>query len=483
VSAPLASWLEGRRDEVSRFEAALERPDLAQESLLLGYLEANRETAFGREHGFAELRSVADFQNAVPLRNYEGLHPWIERCAQGESAVLTTEPVLAFEETSGSGGQAKWIPYTATLKDEFERALVLWFSSIQRQHPGALAGKSYWSLSPPVKAKRQAPCGLKVGLANDLEYFSPETAQALAQTMALTPELSGITEAGAFFEETVRQLESCRELSLISVWSPVFFLRLDDFLLARRGDDFVWSDLWPDLALLSCWADAQSAAWIPRVRERLGGVPIQGKGLLSTEGVVSFPWATGCSPTLALTSHFLEFLDPGTGKVSLAPEVQERRSYEVVLTTGGGLYRYRTGDLVEFTDAANVQLRFLGRAGRSSDLVGEKLTEQQANEAIAISPGARFLAAEVEGGTRRYVVGTSADVSLLDIERALRHNPYYAQARDLQQLAALRTQVLNAEEEQALLQFLAERQGCALGDVKIPGLFTREEWEGWRRRP
>ena len=54
------------------------------------------------------------------------------------------------------------------------------------------------------------------------------------------------------------------------------------FLKERLSSDFSWKDIWPQLNVLSCWTDAQSALWIDNVKEVAGAVYIQGKGLLST---------------------------------------------------------------------------------------------------------------------------------------------------------------------------------------------------------
>src|SRR5262249_25945009 len=86
---------------------------------------------------------------------------------------------------------------------------------------------------------------------------------------------------------------------------------------------------------------------------------------------------------LALRSHFFEFgewpqepTEP-PDKIRLAHELEVGRCYEVIVTTGGGLYRYRLGDLVEVTGFENEcpLIRLVGRADRRTDLVGEKLSE------------------------------------------------------------------------------------------------------------
>ena len=481
-------WLALQIDAENRFAKALADPEAAQADKLRTYLQRNVDTAFGREHGFSLLENYRDYAQAVPVHDYADLEPWIMRVRAGEPGVLTTDEVISVEETSGSSGGKKSIPFTESLRREFEESVGVWLSDLARHCPAAFHGRAYWSISPPVKSRGTTAGGLPVGVGSDLGYFSEESAALLAPMMAVTPELcsDASLDPASFWRATVAKLLSCQDLSLISVWSPNFFLILDREVRRFLGDDrFCWSDRWPKLAMLSCWSDAQSAMWLPAVRARLGEkVEIQGKGLLSTEGVVSIPLSTRVrDPVLALEAHFFEFRERHSGVVSLAHEVQAGQDYEVILTTGGGLYRYATGDLVRFGE--DFTLRFLGRAGRSSDLVGEKLDEPQVVEALAGSSAARFLAAvqdedEDEGGTgyRLYLSGSwNIEADVEDFRMRLERNVYYRQAIDLGQLRPLDLVVISDAQLSGLIEKLARKQKARMGDVKLPALFRLGELE------
>jgi len=97
---------------------------------------------------------------------------------------------------------------------------------------------------------------------------------------------------------------------------------------------------------------------------------------------------------LAYTSHFYEFIAEDDVEQAQAPthfawQLEQGKRYELVVTTGGGLYRYRTGDCVQvnkYLDSVPV-IEFLYRFGKTSSITGEKLTEQHvlqaANGAVA----------------------------------------------------------------------------------------------------
>jgi hypothetical protein len=205
---------------------------------------------------------------------------------------------------------------------------------------------------------------------------------------------------------------------------------------------------WPKLQVVSCWGEqAAEPGWRALVR-RLPDVLVQPKGLLATECVVTIPWR-GEQP-LAVTSHFFEFLDEH-GEVRLAHQLERGRRYEVVVSNGGGLWRYRLGDVVECTGHVGntPSLRFVGRA-RVSDLRGEKLSEPFVADVLRQlwsadnRPAFATLRARDHDGVAGYdlflPVGAESSGAELErrLEMALAANPHYALARRLGQLSPVR---------------------------------------------
>src|SRR5207302_3642982 len=105
-------WLAGCLPELARFRRATNRVREEQEKILSRLLRG--ESDFAKQHDFSLIKTVQDYQQAVPLRRYEDYQPWIDRIAAGEKNVLTTDPVELLEPTSGSSAATKLIPYTAS---------------------------------------------------------------------------------------------------------------------------------------------------------------------------------------------------------------------------------------------------------------------------------------------------------------------------------------------------------------------------------
>ncbi len=522
-SLPLAAFRRGTR----QFDSALAKPEEAQRRLLLDLLKQNRASAFGRQCGFESIRCVREYQERVPLTTYDELAPWIERVQSGEREVLTSEPVLAFEKSSGSASAAKYIPYTQTLRSEFQSALAPWITDMHRAFPRISRGCAYWVVTPLSRESEVAGGGIPVGFESDAEYFGPVQQWILGKTMAVPPDLARVPELEDCIYLTLRFLVQARSLAFISVWSPSFLLILLDRLqqhgerlvrdlrngnadvesrispkltrllvrdarqaenlraMLRRGH-IEAAGLWPQLALISCWISAASAAMKREIEQRFPGVVIQGKGLLATEGVVSIPIEKYHAPVAAITSHFLEFLDEDSGECRLVAELDEGREYSIVLTTGGGLWRYRLRDRVRVLGFAKRTplLEFVGKEDCVSDLRGEKLNALFVANTLAEFDCCRIasfaMLAPSAAGTPQYTlflesVHCETDLAFR-LDGRLKANPHYAYCRRIGQLGELRIFRINRDARDSYVDHCAAL-GQRAGSVKMTALDRRFGWE------
>ena len=153
-------------------------------------------------------------------------------------------------------------------------------------------------------------------------------------------------------------------------------------------ENFVdYSVIWEKLSLVSCWADSDSYEIFIKLKEKLNfdkkniNLKFQGKGLMSTECIVSFPLENVKNGSVAAyNSFFYEFIQVSDDELEnrspkLLDELELGVRYCVVVTTNAGLYRYNTNDIVEVTGFYHKIpiVRFVGRINNFSDIVGEKL--------------------------------------------------------------------------------------------------------------
>jgi len=211
---------------------------------------------------------------------------------------------------------------------------------------------------------------------------------------------------------------------------------------------------------------------------------------------VSFPLAQREGAALALRSHFFEFID-AHGETRLAHELARGGVYQVVMTTGGGLYRYRSGDLVEVVGFEHQcpLLRFIGRTDGVCDRVGEKLSEDHVRRALETTFAEQKLAPRfamvvpVELPRRRYrlyLQGRNGELTAENlaavragVEARLAENPYYDHAVRFGQLARLEVRGLSSHAGLGWQVYEREclKRGQKLGDIKPMALHGGSGWD------
>ena len=310
------------------FHANTRSPARVQRELLARTVKANSETRFGREHGFDRIRTCLDYRNRVPVRSWEEFLPYVRAIRTGTEGVLTAEAVKLFEPTSGSASAVKLVPYTEGLRRQYGRGVNVWLHDVYRRVPGTRHGRHFWSISSSRGVKADFDTALGVGFDSDAAYLGL-TGRLLGRLFAVPGSAkipSGVEES---FRMAARYLLLAGDLTLISVWSPSYLTSVleaclveaprvsqelsrgnaaardrADRLMAARGrweNDQDLSRLvkawWPDLALVSAWADGASSSGAADLKRIFSSAVFQPKGLLATEGIVTIPlwpgWRAG----------------------------------------------------------------------------------------------------------------------------------------------------------------------------------------------
>lgn len=418
--------------------------------------------------------------------------------------MLTTERVTHLIPTSGSTGARKLIPFTAGLQQQFNRAIGPWMVDLARQRPGILSGPAYWSITPATPPATNESSKVPVGFADDAAYLGGAKGWLVRAAMAVPNELAHVVDLQEFRFRTLLCLLRQRDLRLMSVWHPSFLTLLLDSLpcfwerileqLLRekhcRAHELAHADprqtrtMWPRLQVISCWGDGHAEIPMAELRRRFLGVIVQAKGLLATEAIVTIPF--GDAHPVAVNSHFFEFIG-GDGNIHLVHELVEGETYEVVITTAGGLWRYRLGDCVQVTGFVRrtPSLRFLARKNNVSDLCGEKLSEgfvarviQESLSSLRLTPRFCLLAPDENTEGHCYTVyfeGTAPPHFADMIDQALCADPNYAYCRNLQQLLPVRMFAIAGHGYETFANRLAA-EGRRIGDIKPTSLSRMSGW-------
>ncbi len=518
-----------------RFSRSLKRPRRKQIQRLKKILSMNADSAYGVQHGFREILDsgefLSDYQRRVPMVHYEDIDSWIQRIAAGEKSILCTEPVLSFERSSGSTGASKMIPMTASLLKEFQAGINPWLHDMERRHAGLKGTSAYWSISTLAKEPEKTSGGIPVGIPDDTAYFGKAMAWAIRERLAVPGLVACLPDMDSCRYVTNAMLLADETLGFFSVWSPTFLTILMDCLHndldsliadiqegqlrpprpLPDGVSFPWKAnpkraeflrshaiingrlnteaIWPRLTLISCWASASSEPFIPQVKSLFPSVKLEGKGLLATEGILSVPWGEHKDCVLCPESHFMEFLD--IEKPDAAPclidDLELGRTYEVIMSTGGGLYRYRIGDLLKVSGFEHKTPRviFAGRRDQRVDICGEKLNSTFVREVLAevsadlsVQPIFSMLSPEL-GEPSRYLLFLEGERIRVEtfskaVELKLRQNHHYHQCRRLGQLGPVEGVIVNNAVSKYESHLLSN--GIRAGDIKPVDLHAGLNW-------
>jgi hypothetical protein len=269
---------------------------------------------------------------------------------------------------------------------------------------------------------------------------------------------------------------------VISIWSPSYFFALLESL-RRQKTDIVpllsakrqwallqedWAAFWPNLRFFSVWGDAWAENGFRQLREVFPKTLLQKKGLLATEAPLTLPLVAAKGGLPLWNEVYLEYISP-TGEITPVSHMQPGAEGEVLISTKGGLLRYRLGDFIrcEKIYKKSPVISFQGRGQETCDLAGEKLDARVVRDVFQGLLQKEFM---IFGDRQRacYVVFTSENVLAVDLEERLQKIYHYKLARQLGQLNPIEVQI-SGTWSQRYMQYY-QSQGLRLGDIKLKTL-------------
>jgi hypothetical protein len=427
TASQLWRWLSDAR----RFEGAAHDAREAQRAKLMAIVRANRDTLYGREHGFGSITDIDDFQRNVPINSYETLAPYVERMAAGERRMLTAEDPVMFAQTSGTTGKQKLIPVTPSSLADYNHAVQVHTWRTVEAHPAAAEGQFLVTSSRDVEGRTSGgiPYGAMSGFVIrrqpaivrsrfvlpyevslikqiELKYYltlrlaleapmtafstlNPSSAVVLCEKLQhhaerLIMDVRNGTATG------LGPLPDCLDQVLSARLAPNP-RRADELSsLLRSSGELRPTEVWPKLASLLCWKGGTMPLYFKQLQRWFPGVPTRDRGYMASEGCGSIPLVdAGAAGALAITTSFFEFVaveqrEQPNPPVLTCDQLQPNRDYYILFTTSSGLYRYDINDVVRVVDFyRDVPLIEFVRKGRGvTSLTGEKLAEQQVTAAM-----------------------------------------------------------------------------------------------------
>ncbi len=534
-AARVAYW--HARRVYRRFLASLEDVRAVQRRTLARVLAGLTRSDYGRDHGLAAVRDADDLRRAAPLATYEDIAPYIERMCNGEYHALLNpgRGVHMFATSSGTTARQKLIPVTSEFVKEYRRGWNIFGLKMLSDHPRAI-------LRPILQGsgrydERTTPAGVPCGAITGLLARSQKG--IVKRFYVGRPEIACIGDAHAKYY-TLMRFGIVRDVAFAITANPATLIRMaetadaeSERLLRDVRDGTLASELVADSALrhtleqhlqpdperaagleairrthgclrprdvwnvefVACWTGGSMGHYLERLADWWGPVPVRDIGLLASEGRVSIPFEDN-TPVGVLDTQgaFFEFIpaerwDDRGAETLTAEQLETDRDYTVVLTNDAGLVRYRLDDVVRVRGRVGTTplVEFLHRAGRVSSVAGEKLTENQAVEAVRAAartlgvPPFEFILRPVWASPPFYQLHAAADPGpgwAEVIDQALcAQNEEYQSRRNSLRLELLRVCKLPVKTLTALDAHLLGQRKSTAEQYKRPCLLTDRDRE------
>jgi hypothetical protein len=371
-----------------RIQNWINHPVAAQREVLQGLVTAAQYTAFGKKYGFSKLFSLKEFKRAVPIHEYEDLHPYIKRMMDGEENVLWNSPVNWFAKSSGTTSEkSKFIPVSdESLQENHFKASKDVLTNYYKNFPASdlLTGK-----------------GLVVGGSHQINQMNEEIqygdlSAVLMQNTPFwgqwlrTPELSIalLDEWEHKIEKLARTTAEENVTSIAGV--PTWTLLLLKRILEIKGKKTI-REVWPNLELYI----NGGVSFVPYREqfEAIMGAPINYLEIYNaSEGFFAAQEGPEDKGMTLFTEHgvFYEFMPveeygkPQPVTIGL-DKVIMNKNYALVISTTGGLWRYLVGDTIQFTSLNPYKIKITGRLKHYMNAFGEEVIVDNTDKAITIA--------------------------------------------------------------------------------------------------
>lgn len=361
-------------------------PYETQRELLFSLLDFAKNTEWGKKYGFKDITTYEQFRAQVPLHFYEGIQDDVERLRAGEQNIMWPSEIKWFAKSSGTtSSKSKFIPVSQ--------------EAIEDCH--FKAGKDMLSIycNNKPETKVFSGMGLRLGGSTyinnvDNKSYYGDVSAIIIENLPLWVEMRSVPnnrislmgeweeKLEAMANTTVREDVS----SLAGV--PSWMLVLARKVLEKTGKSNL-HEVWPNLELY-LHGGVNFGPYRQQFEELLPDSKFSFLEIYNaSEGFFGIQDRSDSDELLLMLDYgiFYEFIpmDQFDGENSHCiplSEVEEDRSYALVISSNSGLWRYIIGDTVRFTSVEPYRIKITGRTKHFINAFGEEMIIENAETAI-----------------------------------------------------------------------------------------------------
>lgn len=356
-------------------------PVETQQKVFENLINQASNTVFGKDHEFSNIHNYTDFQQKVPVRDYEALRPYVDRVVQGETDVLWPGKPLYFAKTSGTTSGAKYIPLTKeSMPTHINGARNAILSYIAETGNSKFVDHKMIFLqgSPELTSKNGVNLGRLSGI---VAHYVPKYLQ---KNRLPSWETNCIDDWEQKVDAIVRETlpENMGVISGIPPWVQMYFERIK----ALTGKQI--KEVFPNFNLF-IYGGVNYEPYRP-IFEKLIGKPVPSIELYpASEGFFAYQDSqTEKGMLLRLNSGIfyefvkaVDFFEENPKRITIG-EVEIGVNYVMLVSTNAGLWSYNIGDTIKFVNDNPYRVVVTGRIKHFISAFGEHVIGKEVEEAM-----------------------------------------------------------------------------------------------------
>ena len=352
-----------------------------QEATMRMLVEKAKNTAFGKDHKFSEIKSYNDYKKNIPINDYEGIKKYIERIKHDEENILWPGLPMYFSKTSGTTSGVKYIPIS---KDSMQHhitaarnAILLYIAETGKAE--FVDGKMiFLQGSPELDHTYKTPTGRLSGIvANHVPKYLQKNRMPSWEANCIA---DWETKLDRIIEETVK--EDMRVISGIPPWVQMYFERIQ----AKTGKQI--KDVFPNFSLF-VQGGVNYRPYQPILENIIGKSIPTVEVYPASEGFIAYQDSQKSDGLLlninaGIFFEFIpvdEFFNENPTRVTIK-DVKLGVNYAIILNTNAGLFGYNIGDTVKFVSLNPYRIVVSGRIKHFISAFGEHVIGEEVDRAM-----------------------------------------------------------------------------------------------------
>lgn len=383
----LVNWLLKKR--MHQIELFIKYPHDVQEEWFQSLISTAEGTEWGKKYHYNEIHSVEEYKRRVPIQDYEGLKPYVDRMIKGEQNLLWPSEIKWFAKSSGTtSDRSKFIPVSLEALEECHFQ----------------GGKDMLTIYCHNKPDNKIFTGKSVviGGSSQINSFSSDSYYGDLSSIIIrnlpfwaefkrTPNIEVTLNPN--FEEKINEIahitihENVTSLAGVPTWNVV----LANKVLEITGKDNLL-EVWPNMEFYS-HGGVSFKPYVEQFKRLLPSDDIYYlENYNASEGYFGLQDQPNSEELLLMLDYgvFYEFLpvenldeeNPTTLGLS---EVELGRNYALIISTNAGLWRYMIGDTIKFTNLNPYRIVVSGRTKHFINVFGEELIVDNADNALQVA--------------------------------------------------------------------------------------------------